>query len=975
MSVTYRKKLIEVALPLPEINDASAYDKMPGIGAHPKGIHQWWARLPLPTARAILFASVVDDPSEHPERWRTEAEQDAERDRLFGLLRQLLGKKLHDHPEVYQQVRREMLAHCDGTLPTVFDPFAGGGSIPLEASRMGFEAHAGDLNPVAVLLNKCNLELAPRWAGRSPVNPTDHRSTNDWSGTSGLAADLRYYAETVLRKTRETIGDLYPNAASGTSSSKVVAWIWCRTVASPNPAARGRHVPLASSFILTSKGERSAWIEIVRREDAPDGWLATVRTGPMSPKTEAKAKLGTKAGKAQDFICSLTDSPISRSYVQAEGKAGRLKERLVAVVADGGRSKLYLSPTPEQEIAVKNDAADEARRTFLAGPLPTRAEITGGVCTAYGLSTWGHLYRTRQLVALLSLGDQIGQIDAAVVKDAERAGLPPTEAAAYARSIRTFLALALDRCADFNNSLCRWSASNQKVMNLFARQALPMVFDFAEANILGDAVGAWSTCSGYVAECVEVLSVGNEVSPGNRAAQNDAPAGTLAETPLLVSTDPPYYDNISYSTLSDFFYVWLRRTLGATDRDLFATVLTPKVPELIASPDRFGGSREAARDHFEAGFRKSFSALREHLDPRFPMTVYYAFKQEDEKVGDTDDNDSDESSKVDLTTGWETLLEALIGSGFFITATLPVRASQKWRMVSMGTNALASYIVLACRVRGEDAPTTTRGEFRRILRKELPGALRNLQQGNIAPVDVAQASIGPGMAIFSRHKEVLEANGKPMSVRSALQLINEVLDEYLASGEGDFDADTRFAITWYEQHGWDEGDFGDAETLAKARNVSVKGVEEAGICKSAAGKVRILKRHEMRPLDYDPAADERPTVWEFTQHMIRNLEDEGEEAAARLLKKLGSAADSTRELAYRLYNTCERKKWAEDARSYNALILAWTELEKLAARMGDEPPPAAPSKPAKNSANGKKKSAKTTKAPKKGQQALFEGDD
>ncbi len=974
---TYRKKLIEVSLPLPEINDASAYDKMPGIGAHPKGIHQWWARLPLPTARAILFASIVDDPGEHPEKWKTEHEQSVERERLFALIRQLLGKKLHDHPEVYSDVKREMLAHCGGVLPVAFDPFAGGGSIPLEASRMGFEAHAGDLNPVAVLLNKCNLELAPRWVGASPVNAKD-RSTptmaSNWSGTRGLAADLRVYAGHVLERTKAKLSHLYPAAVLATGKNAghpatVTAWIWTRTVASPNPVARGRHVPLASSFVLTAKGDKSAWIEIFRSEKETDGWGVRVHTGAMTPEVEAKAKLGTKAGKAQDFICALTDSPISRSYVQAEGKAGRLGQRLLAIVADGGRSKAYLSPTAAHELDGISDAADDARKTFLAGSLPTRAEITGGVCTAYGLNTWGHLFRTRQLVALLTLSEELQRIDEDVKRDALAAGLSAADAAEYAKTVRTFLALALDRCADFNNTLCRWSASNQKVMNLFARQALPMVFDFAEANILGHSVGAWSTCSDYVAECVEVLTAGGSgTSSRNSAFQNDAPTGRAGDAKLLVSTDPPYYDNISYSTLSDFFYVWLRQALGGTYRELFATVLTPKAPELIASPDRFGGSREAARDHFESGFRKSFAALREQLDPRFPMTVYYAFKQEDEKTSDNEDGTPD--SRVDLTTGWETLLEALMRSGFYITATWPVRASQKWRMVSMGTNALASYIVLACRKRLDDAPSTTRGEFRRTLRKELPDALKKLQQGNIAPVDVAQASIGPGMAIFSRHKQVLEADGKQMTVRSALQLINEVLDEYLSSGEGDFDADTRFAITWYEIHGWEAGDFGDAENIAKARNVSVKGVEEAGICRSAAGKVRILKRSEMRPLDYDPAADERPTVWEFTQHMIRNLEEDGEGAAARLLKKLGAAADATRELAYRLYNTCERKKWAEDARSYNGLILAWTELEKLASRMGDEAPPAVPST---KSVNGKKK---TEKAPKgtKAQRDLFEGD-
>lgn len=430
---------------------------------------------------------------------------------------------------------------------------------------------------------------------------------------------------------------------------------------------------------------------------------------------------------------------------------------------------------------------------------------------------------------------------------------------------------------------------------------------------------------------------------------------------VIVSTDPPYYDNIGYADLSDYFYVWLRRALQSVFPKLYATVLVPKAAELVANPFRFKNGRDEANSFFETGLARVFSRLRQSQSDEAPLTVYYAFKQA-ESGGDADGHDESPTS----STGWQTFLHAVVSAGFAVDGTWPMRTERAARTVGLGTNALASSIVLVCRRRPPDAPSTTRGEFRRMLRKELPDALRKLQHGNIAPVDVAQASIGPGMAIFSRHCQVLEADGTAMTVRTALQLINEVLDEYLTSSEGDFDPHTRFAITWYEQHGWNAGAFGEAETLAKARNVSVNGVVEAGICRAGGGKVRIFKRSEM-PSDYDPKADDRPTIWEFTQHLIRHLEDEGEEAAARLLKKLGSNADAARELAYRLYNTCERKKWAEDARSYNGLILAWPELEKLAAKLGDDAPAAEPAgKPGKKGA--KKKVAK-------GQRNLFGGDD
>lgn len=930
-----RKKLIEVALPLPEINDASAYDKMPGIGAHPKGIHHWWARLPLPVARAVLFASVVDDPSSHPEKFPTGEAQERERERLFGIIRRMMQPQLHRHPEVYAEARAEMLKYCNGKLPPVLDPFAGGGSIPLEAARLGMEAYAGDINPVAVLLCKCCLELVPRWADRPPVNPEDRRKIggrHGWRGSTGLAADVRYYGRVILERAREKIGHLYPPAKVTKEMAAeyphlkpylgqelpVIAWIWARTVPSPNPAARGAHVPLMSTFWLSSKKGSEAWLEPVV-DRAAGTWRFRVRTDP--PKDREAVKAGTKTGRAQ-FRCLLTGDPITDDYIKGQGQAGRMDARLVAIVADAGRGRVYLPASAEHEAIArraqpgwKPDAVIHGTTQYL-GVKP------------YGLERLWQLFAPRQLTAMVTLSDLVREVRADVRRDALAAGLSEADAEAYTAAVATFLALALDRCADFNNSLCGWTPGNQKVMHLFGRQAIPMVWDFGEANVLGDSVGAWMTCADYVAECVET------VSPQRlgHARPIDAAQPWDGLRNVLVSTDPPYYDNIPYSNLSDFFYVWLRRTIGDLYPDLFATILVPKVPELVAAPERFGGDKRRAREHFEQGFRRAFAILREKMDPRFPLTVYYAFKQDDVESGADEEGEENEGGgRIDRTTGWETMLTALIETGFQITATWPVRASQKWRMRAMGSNALASYIVLACRPRPKDAPRTDRRSFVAELKRELPAALRRLQQGNTAPVDFAQAAIGPGMAIFSRYSKVLEASGRPMSVRTALALINQTLTEVLSEQEDEFDADTRWAIAWYEQHGFEEGEFGDAELLSKAKVTTVSGLADAGVVVSKGGKVRLLRPEEL-PGNWDPAGDRGASVWKATHHLLRVYyhEKRGDQATADLLRRLGSRGELARDLAYRLFAIAEKKGRSRDAQAYNALVLGWPELARLA---------------------------------------------
>jgi putative DNA methylase len=821
----------------------------------------------------------------------------------------------------------------------VLDPFAGGGSIPLEAARLGMEAYAGDLNPVAVLLNKCYLELVPRWGDRPPVNPEDRKKIGGkqgWRGSAALAADVRYYGRAILERARKKIGHLYPpvkvtkELAEGRPDLKtyvgkelpVIAWIWARTVPSPNPAARGAPVPLMSTFWLSSKKGSEAWLEPVV-DRAAGTWRFRVRTG--SPPDREAVRAGTKAGRAL-FRCLLTGDPIPDDYIRSEAKAGRLGARLVAIVAEGQRGRVYLPSVEEHERMGRADLAAWRPAEPVTNPCHDVDRLP-----MYGMPTWSDAFTPRQLTAIVTLSDLVREVRAEVRRDALAAGLSDAEADAYAATVTTFLALALDRCADFNNSLCRWSHSSwQPVRGLFARQAIPMVWDFPEVNPLGESPVTWAGAVEYVAVAVEAILGGDQPSGHARPIDAASPWDGLAN--VLVSTDPPYYDNIGYAALSDFFYVWLRRTIGDLYPDLFGTILVPKEPELVAAPERFDGDRRRAKEHFEEGFRRAFAVLREKMDPRFPLTVYYAFKQDDEESGaDEEEGESGNGHRVDRTTGWETMLTALVETGFQVTATWPVRASQRQRMIAMGTNALASYIVLACRPRPADAPQTDRRSFVAELKRELPTALRRLQQGNIAPVDFAQAAIGPGMAIYSRYSRILEASGRPMGVRTALALINQTLTEVLSEQEDEFDADTRWAIAWYEQHGFEEGEFGDAELLSKAKVTSVEGLHQAGIVRRGGGKVRLLRPDEL-PGGWDPETDRRFTVWEATHHLLRVYyhEKRGDVATAELLRKLGSRGELARDLGYRLFALAEKKGRSQEAQAYNALVLGWPEIARLA---------------------------------------------
>jgi len=963
--VKTRKKLIEVALPLDAINAASAREKSIRHG-HPSTLHLWWARRPLAAARAVIFAQMVDDPSSWPDLFPTAKKQEKERLRLFKIIEDLVqwenttNEKVLDaaREEIWMSWRRACAENADHprakdlfdrkVLPAFHDPFAGGGALPLEAQRLGLESCASDLNPVAVLINKAMIEIPPKFASKPPVNPDARKDkklfAREWKGAQGLAEDVRYYGQWMRDEAEKRIGHLYPKVAVSADMAKerpdlvpyvgrsltVIAWIWARTVKSPNPAFAHIDVPLASTFMLSTKEGKEAYVKPVVEGDR---YRFTVAVG--TPSDVKAAKNGTRAGKAQDFLCLLSGVPIPRTYIRDEGKAGRLGDRLMAVVTEGDRGRVYLTPTEADELcarqAAKHPVVEESRASFLSGLTPTRAMITGGVCSAYGLATWGHLFTPRQLVVLTTLSDLVGEVRERVRHDALASARPDdakplcdsgTGATAYADALAVYLSFALSRSVDRGSSICSWDSSPkmEALRNTFGRQALPMVWDFAEGNPLSESSGSWLFNVEWVAKAI----VGMPAGAGGDAHQADA-AIQDASKDCVVSTDPPYYDNIGYADLSDFFYVWLRRSLRQIFPGLFATLVAPKDEELVATSFRHGG-KENAETFFLDGMTRAMRRLVDQSNPAFPVTIYYAFKQAE--------TESDEGVS---STGWETFLDAVIRAGFALSGTWPMRTELSNRMIGSGTNALASSIVLVCRRRAATAPIVTRRDFVTKLKDELPQALAHLQAGNIAPVDLAQAAIGPGMAVYTRYAKVLDAEGKPLSVREALALINQTLDEALAEQEGDFDSDTRWALAWFEQSGFSEGDFGVADVLARAKNTSVKGLEEAGLLSSARGKVRLLAPKDL-PADWDPALDTRLTAWEAVHHLIRVLDAGGETAAAAMVQKLGKHADVARELAYRLYTLCERKKWAAEAKAYNNLVVSWSGIESHAA--ADAPPPA-----------------------------------
>ncbi|MEX5265226.1 DUF1156 domain-containing protein [Kocuria sp. CPCC 205231] len=918
-SGSHKRKLIEVSLPLEDINKASGREKSIRHG-HPSTLHLWWSRKPLATARAVLFAQLVDDPSAHPDRFPTDEAQRIERERLHNIIRELVVWENSNDPKVLDRVREEIWKSTGGNPPPVLDPFAGGGTIPLEAQRLGLEAHASDLNPVAALINKALIEIPPRFRDQPPIFPDAEDSrTVVWTGAKGLAEDVRRYGQWIRDEAERRIGHLYPKATLDKGSqADVIAWIWARTVTCPNPAC-GIEMPLTSKWWLGKKKGKEAYLvpHVVNDPSAQGGRRVRFEIG-HDPTEAPKNDDGTMRGRGK-AVCIACESAVPAEHIKAEGKAGRMRSMLMATAVTGQRRRIYLAPTDIHVKSANVNRPDSVPQGSLS--YDPRALWT----PAYGLTEFADLFTPRQLTLLTTFCDLVGEVRDRILIDSRTGGRVEGEpyssggsdAAAYADAVCTYLAMVVSRITDYQSSITTWASNPQMeiLRNLFSRQAIPLAWDYAEGNPFAASSGSWGKMLEAVSEAIE------HTPAGIQAQVSAADAVSCDYSNMVISTDPPYYDSIGYSGLSDFFYVWLRRTLRTIHPDLFSTMLVPKAEELVANPYRHNG-REGAEKFFEIGFERVFNKVREDGGAKeYPVTVYYAFKQQ-------------ELTKEGVaSTGWATMLEGMIRGGWVITATWPVRSERSGRMNSIGTNSLASSIVLSLRPREVTARATTRRGFLNDLKRELPKALAEMQQGGIAPVDLAQATIGPGMAIFSRYSGVHEPDGRKMTVRTALTLINDTLGQIMAEEDSELDADSRFCLRWFTQYGWGTGPYGDADTMSRAFNTSVDGLIAAGVVANPRGEVRLR-----RPADLDTRwnvyADDRITLWEVTLQIAHSLERNGLDGTAPLLAAASQRVeqDAIQMLAYRLYEVGQAKD-GEVAGLFNVLGSAWAELVDKAGRV------------------------------------------
>lgn len=917
-----KKKLIEVALPLEKINAESAREKSIRHG-HPSTLHLWWARRPLAAARAVIWSSLVDDPSSHPEQFPTVEAQNKERQRLFKILEDLVEWENSNNEMVLSAARAEIMKSTGGNPPALLDPFAGGGAIPLEAQRLGLEAHAHDLNPVAVMINKAMIEIPPRFANMPPVNPEARQRRGDtvggFKGAAGLAEDVRYYGEWMKREAFKRIGHLYPKVkvpqSQGGGEATVIAWIWARTVKCPNPAC-GCEMPLAKSFDLSKKKGNEHYIKPV--------------INGKSITYEVCHGIAEREGtiSRNGAVCPCCGAPVGFPYIRSEGCAGRLRSQLMAVVAEGEKGRIYLDADNEQIKA----SHIEKPEIYPSGVLSGKCRVN---VSLYGFDETSDLFTDRQLTTLTTFANLIALAQKQAEKDAIDAGMLDDNtdladggngARAYGQAVSVYLAFIIDKLTDYNSSICSWNPPRDGIRNTFGRQAIPMVWDYAECNPFSNSSGCFGNMLDWVIKCIAEFPAIGEGTVRQFDAQSDC---KLRE--VIVSTDPPYYDNIEYADLSDYFYVWLRQSLRSVYQKLFSTMLVPKEEELIATPYRHEGSKEKAKIFFENGMLHTCEQIYKYSRDDIPVTIYYAYKQ-----NDSEDNESDGAS----SSGWETMLSAIIQAGFAITGTWPMRTERAARTVGIGSNALASSIVLVCRKRPADAPQTTRRNFVNELKRELRPALEKLQSSNIAPVDLQQSAIGPGMAVFSKYSQVLEADGTAMSVRSALQAINHEIDMFFNEQDTDLDRNTRFCVELYTQCAYNDMKFGDADILARAKGTSVAAIESAGAVYAQKGIVHLLVREELPEISkHDDKKNSEDFVWLMTQQLTYAMETGGIQKCAEIVSHIfGGKTEAAKSLAYRLYTIAERKGWTQEAFAYNTLVTEWPSIVSTASALRNTAP-------------------------------------
>ena len=909
----YRKKLIEVNIPLQAINVESAKDASLTHG-HPSTLHRYWARRPLAACRAVIFASMVDDPSECKDEFPTEPEQNAERNRLHNIIKRLViwktcndenllaearyeiaysaarnnGENLNVFREKFKNDPKAVLKYLRDHCPAVYDPFCGGGSIPLEAQRLGLRARASDLNPLPVLLNKAMIELPPKFHDQNPVNPDAdplgmftgtgrNRTRAPWKGTAGLAADIRYYGTWMREEAYKRIGHLYPKAQlpDGTSAT-VVAWLWARTVPCSNPAC-GLQMPLVKTFQLSKKKGNEHWTKpIIDRESNTISWVVQTNSEGVPKST---------VNRTGAYCCGC-GTAVKLAYVREQAKIGRMREVMTAVVTESENGKLFLSPIDAYIQAARQVKSNwKPRQVIMKNP-----KVSG---LLYGMTHWHQLFTERQLTALSVFSDLLSEVRHQITE-----GGATKE---YTDAICTYLTLAIGRTAESGCSFTWWENQGEKIPPVFARQAIPMTWDFAETNPFSSSTQNWKSQIDWIAKVIQNLPIST-----NSGTVYQADATTTRHTtdgPIIV-TDPPYYDNIQYADLSDFFYVWLRPLLRDIYPDLFSGMMTPRDEEIVAAP-RF----ENPAQHFENSLGKALGQIRQHCSDEFPSSIFYAYKQQEE------DHDGTTS------TGWETILTATVNAGFQIVATWPLR-TERIRGLKTEVNALASSIVLVCRPRREDAPSTTRNEFLQELKKEMPPALDRLTRiANIRPVDLAQAAIGPGMEVYSRYSKVTRISGEIVPIREVLTHINNEITAYHEKETGELDPESQFCLTWLQQHGYIEGNYGDALVLATAKAVDIDTMHDKVLLKDRS-KVQLLKPEEYA----DRENSENMTAWEGCLKMVWHLsgvEKSGGISGCTAVARAMRDYESAKRLARVLYAYYEARGDAESAARYNNLVTQW----------------------------------------------------
>ena len=758
------------------------------------------------------------------------------------------------------------------------------------------------------------IEIPPKFADQPPVNPdAPNQKINTSPGSVGLAEDVLYYGKWLRQKAWEQIGYLYPKvevpSSLGGGKATVIAWIWARTVKCPNPVC-GCEMPLVKSFALSKISGHEAWIE-------PQLDFVNKKISYRVHQGKGNVTASSKVGRGAKFKCLMCGGIAQPDYIKTEAIAHRLGAQLMAIVAEGANGRLYLSPISEQILAADVEPPLDVPEGKISGD--KRALWT----PLYGLNTFKSLFTPRQLTALTTFSSLIKVARKQAEIDALKAGMPDDRiplsrggrgARAYGEAIGVYLAFAVDKLADFNSSICTWATSRETMRNTFARQAIPMTWDFAEVNPFSDSSGCFTNMLEWVYKNIEKFSAVNS----GIARQFNAEADCGLRN-VMVSTDPPYYDNIGYADLSDFFYIWLRRSLKEIYPEIFGTLLVPKAEELIATPYRHSGNKEKAKEFFESGMLNACKRIYEYAREDIPVTIYYAYKQ---------------SEADSVSTGWETMLNAVLQAGFAITGTWPMRTEMSNRSVAACTNALASSIVLVCRKRSATALPITKSRFINTLRRELRPAMQKLQASNIAPVDLAQAAIGPGMAVFSRYSSILEADGSPMTVRSALQVINGELDTYFNEQVGSLDANSRFCVDLYTQLAYNNIKYGEAEVLANAKGASIAKLRDKGVLFARAGYVHLIEREEL-PEQVNETED---IIWLLAQQLTRAMAAGGNEACAQIVAALvGSHAEQAKDLAYRLYTIAEQKRYIEEARAYNDLVVAWPDIQARANTIRNAP--------------------------------------